>query len=41
MLNVREQKGKLEFEIKCLGYEETTWEPKTNLHGEACKLLPN
>ena len=31
VLNVRKQKGKLEFEIKWMGYEETTWEPKTNL----------
>jgi hypothetical protein len=28
MLNVRKQKGYLEFEIKWMGYEETTWEPK-------------
>ena len=34
VLNVRKQKGKLEFEIKWMGYEETTWEPKTNLQGE-------
>ncbi len=27
VLNVRKQKGKLEFEIKWLGYEEPTWEP--------------
>ena len=39
VLNVRKQKGKLEFEIKWMGYEETTWEPKTNLQGEACKFL--
>ena len=38
VLNVRKQKGKLEFEIKWMGYEETTWEPKTNLQGEACEL---
>ena len=38
-MNVRKQKGKLEFDIKWLGYEETTWEPKTNLQGEACKFL--
>ena len=31
VLNVRKQKGKLEFEIKWMGYEETTWEQKTNL----------
>ncbi len=36
---MRKQKGKLEFEIKWMGYEETTWEPKTNLQGEACKFL--
>ncbi len=36
---VRKQKGKLEFEIKWMGYEETTWEPKTNLQGEACEFL--
>ena len=39
VLNVRKQKGKLEFEIKWMGYEETTWEPKTNLQGEACEFL--
>lgn len=39
VLSMRKQKGKLEFEIKWLGYEETTWEPKTNLQGEACKFL--
>lgn len=33
MLNMR--KDKLEFEIKWLGYKETTWEGKTNLQGEA------
>ena len=38
VLNVRKQKGKLEFEIKWMGYEETTWEPKTNLQGEACEF---
>ncbi len=36
---MRKQKGKLEFEIKWLGYEETTWETKTNLQGKACKFL--
>ncbi len=36
---MRKQKGKLEFEIKWMGYEETTWEPKTNLREEACKFL--
>ncbi len=35
---MRKQKGKLEFEIKWMGYEETTWEPKTNLKGEACEF---
>ena len=39
VLNVRKQKGKLEFKIKWMGYEETTWEPKTNLQGEACEFL--
>ncbi len=39
VLNVRMQKGKLEFEIKWMGYDETTWEPKTNLQGEACEFL--
>ena len=39
VLNVRKQKGKLEFEIKWMGYEKTTWEPKTNLQGEACEFL--
>ncbi len=39
VLNVRKQKGKLEFEIIWLGYEETTWEPTANMQGEACKLL--
>ena len=39
VLNVRKQKGKLECEIKWMGYEETTWEPKTNLQGEACEFL--
>ena len=39
VLNLRKQKGKLEFEIKWMGYEETTWEPKTNLQGEACEFL--
>ena len=38
VLNVRKQKGKLEFEIKWMGYEETTWEQKTNLQGEACEF---
>ena len=41
VLNVRKQKGKLEFEIKWMRYEETTWEPKTNLQGEVCMLLLN
>jgi hypothetical protein len=27
-----------QFEIKWMGYEETTWEPKTNLQGEACEF---
>ena len=39
MLNIRKQKDKLEFEIKWLGCEETTWDPKTNLQGKACKFL--
>ena len=36
---MRKQKGKLEFEIKWIGYEEKTWEPKANLQGEACEFL--
>ena len=36
---MRKQQGTLEFEIKWMGYEETTWEPKTNLQGEACEFL--
>ena len=39
VLNVRKQKGKLEFEIKWMGYEETTWKPTTNLQGEAFNFL--
>ena len=35
---MRKQNGKVEFEIKWMGYEETTWEPKTNLQGEACEF---
>ena len=36
---MRKQKDKLEIEIKWLGYEETTWEPTSNLQREACKFL--
>ena len=39
VLNVRKQKGKLAFEIKWMRYEETTWEPKTNLQGETFKFF--
>ena len=30
VMNVRTQKGKLLFEIEWLGYDKTTWDPKTN-----------
>ncbi len=39
VLNVKKQKGNLEFKTKWMRYGETTWEPKTNLQGEACEFL--
>ena len=35
VLSMRKQKGKLEFEIKWMGYEETTWEPKNESAGRS------
>ncbi len=37
--DIYQQKDKLDFEIKWLGYEETTLEPKSNLQREASKFL--